>query len=92
MEAVWAEASRAERDARQTVVLCNSRAPGSVELARFYAAQRRIPQEQIVAVDCAPEEEVSRTEFDREIAGPLRATFLERGWWDPEKRGEPERG
>ena len=80
------------RDARETVVLYNERAEGAGDLARFYAAQRRIPLENLVGVDCAVEEETSREAYDREIASPLRAVFLRKGWWEPVDREHPERG
>ncbi|MBV9659342.1 MAG: TIGR03790 family protein [Verrucomicrobia bacterium] len=53
----------------------------SSELAFYYAEKRGIPRERLVALHCSGEEEISREEYDRTIAGPLRHEFDVRGWW-----------
>jgi uncharacterized protein (TIGR03790 family) len=78
--------------AEQTAVLFNSSDPASAALAHFYAQQRKIPEDQIVGVPCPQTEEISRETFDGQIADPLRAAFLARGWWLPEDSEHPERG
>jgi uncharacterized protein (TIGR03790 family) len=67
--------------AAATVVLYNESDRDSRELARFYAAKRGIPNELLVGVDCPAREEISREEYDRTIAEPLRKTFARNGWW-----------
>ena len=66
-----------------TVVVCNRAAPQSEELARHYARSREIPQRNVVVLDCASTEEISRREFEDQIHQPLRDAMLTRGWWMP---------
>lgn len=75
------EASRQNADAAATVVVYNRNAPDSEDLARFYASKRGIARDQVVGLDCPRTEEITREEYDRTIAEPLRATFTKRGWW-----------
>jgi uncharacterized protein (TIGR03790 family) len=86
------QASGVNRNAQETVVVYNGRAPGSRELARFYAGRRGIPESQVLGLDCAPEEEISRAGFDQQIAGPLRSVFLSKGWWVPQSAENPGGG
>ena len=67
--------------ARATIVVFNKTAPDSAGLAKFYAQQRSIPQDQIVGLSCSTAEEISRDEYDADIAEPLRKIFKDRGWW-----------
>lgn len=67
--------------AQATLVLYNRGDPDSPALARFYAAQRHIPNDHLVGLDCPTEEEISRQEYDNTIAEPLRKIFAERKWW-----------
>jgi uncharacterized protein (TIGR03790 family) len=64
-----------------TVIVYNKAAPDSAELARFYAKQRGIASDHIVGVDCSTDEEITREEYDTNIAAPLREAFQARGWW-----------
>lgn len=64
-----------------TVVVYNAKVPESAELAKFYAEKRGIAEDHLVALRCPPEEEISREEYERTIAKPLRDTFKKRGWW-----------
>jgi uncharacterized protein (TIGR03790 family) len=73
---------RAEQPlAPSTIVVYNKAAPDSAELARFYAKQRDIATDHIVGLNCSTDEEITREEYDTNIAGPLREVFKERGWW-----------
>lgn len=65
----------------ETVVVYNKAALDSAELARFYAKQRGIAIDHIVGLNCSTEEEITREEYDTNIAEPLREVFKERGWW-----------
>jgi uncharacterized protein (TIGR03790 family) len=73
-----------------TIVVYNKAALDSAELARFYAKQRGIAPDHLVGLTCSTDEEISREEYDSNIAEPLRETFKSRGWWvlreTPEKR------
>jgi len=64
-----------------TIVVYNTAAVDSAELARFYAKQRGIASDHIVGVTCSTDEEISREEYDSNIAAPLREAFQSRGWW-----------
>lgn len=67
--------------AASTIVVYNKTALDSLELARFYAKQRGIPSDHVIGLTCLADEEISREQYDAEIAGPLRETFKARGWW-----------
>lgn len=62
-------------------VVYNDNDPLSFELAHLYAEKRGIARDRLVGLSCSIEEEISREEFDRTIAGPLRQVFDERRWW-----------
>jgi uncharacterized protein (TIGR03790 family) len=64
-----------------TIVIYNKAALDSAELARFYAKQRGIASDHIVGLTCSTDEEISREEYDSNIAEPLRETFKTRKWW-----------
>ncbi len=64
-----------------TVVVFNSNIPESFELAKFYAQKRGIARDHLVGVACSSEEEISRQDYERSIAEPLRKIFAERKWW-----------
>ncbi len=72
------------------LVIYNETDPLSHELAEFYAEKRGIPPERVVGLHCSSEEEISREEYDTQIAGPLRQVFDARGWWQrtPDKPDE----
>ncbi len=64
-----------------TVVVYNMQAADGPSLAKFYAQQRGIPSDHIIGLMCSIQEEISREEYDKDIAAPLRKEFKERGWW-----------
>jgi uncharacterized protein (TIGR03790 family) len=72
-------------EADETLVVYNVRDPLSWDLANYYAGKRRIAADRVVGIDCSIEEEISRAEYDRDIAGPLRKIFTDRGWWKVRK-------
>lgn len=65
----------------QTLVIFNSSDPDSSELAKYYAARRGIPEDHVVGLACPVTEEISREEYNEQIAKPLRAIFKEKNWW-----------
>ncbi len=75
----------AKRLAEACVVVYNSLDSESESLAKFYAERRGIPEERLVGLICPTNEEISRAEFEYEIADPLRRVFLEKGWWGVER-------
>ena len=67
--------------ASATVVVYNMQAGDGPSLAKFYAQQRGIPSDHVIGLMCSVQEEISREEYDKDIAEPLRKEFTERGWW-----------
>ncbi|MGD0486567.1 MAG: TIGR03790 family protein [Syntrophorhabdales bacterium] len=67
--------------ADQLLIVTNKRVPESDQLARYYMKRRSVPAKNLVHLDTLELEDVSRQEYDREIAGPIRA-FLAKN--DPE--------
>ncbi len=74
---LWAEQPLAPA----TIVVFNRNVPDSAQLAKFYAEKRGIARDHLVGLDCSKEEEISRAEYDRTIAEPLRALFKKKRWW-----------
>src|SRR5262249_50502133 len=72
----------------QIALIVNDQSPGSRELADFYARQRHIPEGRIIAIsvgqpDAAhPREEISASDYEPMIAGPVRAYLEQHGWKD----------
>jgi uncharacterized protein (TIGR03790 family) len=64
-----------------TIVIFNSNIPESAELAKFYAEKRAIARDHVVGLACSRDEEITRDEYDRTIAEPLREIFQKRNWW-----------
>jgi uncharacterized protein (TIGR03790 family) len=64
-----------------TIVVFNSNVPESSQLAKFYAEKRGIAADHLVGLDCSKDEEISREDYDRTIARPLRAIFKKKEWW-----------
>jgi len=71
----------ASREALATVVIFNKNDPASAALAAYYAERREIPKQQIVGLETALAEEISRVDYEKTIANPLRAAFEKKGWW-----------
>ncbi len=71
----------AEELAAQTVVIFNQNDLDSTALAGIYAEKRGIPNTNLVSLNCTKLEEITRDEYDRTIAEPLRKVFADRGWW-----------
>lgn len=78
-------------DPDSTLVVFNTRDPDSSALAKYYADKRNIPAQNIVGIDCPLTEEITRAEYDKEIAAPLRSALTSRGLWKThEKEGATE--
>ncbi|MCS6866173.1 MAG: TIGR03790 family protein [Gemmataceae bacterium] len=59
-------------------LIVNQNVPQSREVANHYIAQRKIPQENIVALDLPPGEDISREQFNKKLVEPLRAALKEK--------------
>ncbi len=68
-------------EALATVVIFNSADIESVNLAKHYATRREIPQDNLIGLTTAMAEEISREEYTRTIAAPVRAALLSRDFW-----------
>ncbi|MEY2438911.1 MAG: hypothetical protein QOI34_296 [Verrucomicrobiota bacterium] len=80
--AIVSAADAAEQPLSQsTIVVYNQNQADSVSLAKFYAQQRSIPRDHLVALDCSAEEEITRDEYESSVAQPLREIFKQRHWW-----------
>lgn len=77
-ESAPAEKTLAER----VVVVANADDPGSLEVAEYYLAARKIPRENFVALPMPLAETVSWADFSEKIFSPLRREFVARGWID----------
>lgn len=64
-----------------TAVIFNAADPESKSLAEYYVAKRGIPAANLVGLKTSQEETITRREFQTTIEAPLRAAFIERGWW-----------
>ena len=67
--------------AAQTVVVFNADSPDSQALAAYYAEKRGIPAAQVLSLSTPLTDDISRQDYERRIAAPLREAFLAKGWW-----------
>jgi uncharacterized protein (TIGR03790 family) len=70
-----------DRQSAATLVLYNAADPDSADLARYYASKRLIPNDQVVGLNMPVSEEITRADFNRSLANPLRKKMAEKGWW-----------
>ena len=67
--------------ADQLLIVTNKMVPESDQLAGYYIKRRSVPANNLVCLDTAVEEDISRQDYEKDIAGPLR-DFLAKN--DPE--------
>lgn len=77
------------RESALTVVVFNEADRDSTELAHYYAEKRGIPKDQVIGLKTSKSEEISRDEYDRTIAEPLRQIFTARQWWKLREPNNP---
>jgi uncharacterized protein (TIGR03790 family) len=68
-------------------VLYNSAVPESRKLAEIYRLARDIPSENLIALDMPATADISRADYDKWIAKPLRREFESRVWWKRQADG-----
>lgn len=68
----------ADNPATHVLVVANKRVAESVQVARYYASRRGVPNNRICLIDCPQTEAVSRKEYVEQIENPIRS-FLESG-------------
>ncbi len=88
-ETLFGESTTPRSLSAQTLVVFNSKDPESGQLARFYASKRQIAEDHVVGLDCATQEEISRQQYDQDIAEPLRTLFNQRQWWHLRAADDP---
>jgi uncharacterized protein (TIGR03790 family) len=62
------------------LVVYNSNDPDSQGLARYYAAERKIPDERVLAIAAPITEEITRAQYDDTIRSPIVAYLGQKGW------------
>ncbi|CAG0993848.1 hypothetical protein PLCT2_02630 [Planctomycetaceae bacterium] len=60
----------------EVMVVANTKAEGSVEIAQYYAELRGIPSENILKISTSINEEITREEFNKDILAPIK-TWLD---------------
>ncbi len=67
--------------ASNVVIVATRRSPDSVDIARYYAQKRKVPQTHICLIECIPQEEIPLAEYRDTVEKPvmdyLRAQKLE---------------
>ncbi len=66
----------------EVLVVGNERSAVSKSIVEYYARQRAIPAEQVLLLNTAPVEEIDRRVYERQIAAPVAAFLVKRGWTD----------
>lgn len=79
------------------VLVANRNVPAGVELARYYARQRGVPEDRLFLLDLPDREDISRSDFEKRLRDPLLAHLREQGLIEqvrrqPEHVGEHESG
>ncbi len=74
---------------KSTVVVYNRNFPGSDTVASHYVTLRSIPSANLIALDCPPQEEITRAEYRNTIEVPLQRIFSDpdRKWWEVNQSG-----
>ncbi len=62
------------------LVVYNSNDPDSQGLAEYYAAQRHIPAERVLAIASPVTEEITRAQFDETIRVPIVSYLTQKDW------------
>ena len=77
-------------DAAATLVIFNESDKDSAELARFYADKRGIAKDHVLGLKCARTEEITRADYDRTIAEPVRKAMTANFWWKLREPDHPQ--
>lgn len=56
----------------EIIIIANKDMPDSVSLAKYYAAKRDVPQENIFLTSLPLGEDIQRIDFDKKLVEPLR--------------------
>ena len=77
-------------EAERVVILANADDPDSMKIANYYAAQRNIPSENIIALPLSKAETISLREYVDSLHNPLLNTLIENEWVRAVKAREPD--
>ena len=61
----------------EVMIVANTKAEGSVDVAEYYAGLRGIPVEHILKLSTSPNEEITREEYEKEIRDPVKKWLAE---------------
>ncbi|WP_035244571.1 TIGR03790 family protein [Desulfonatronovibrio hydrogenovorans] len=75
--AIQNELAWASLEPSEILLVANRNASGSVGLANYYMRKRGVPEENLVQLWVADRETVSRDDYERRIAAPVRRYLLE---------------
>jgi len=75
----WGASARAELNSSQVVVVANMNSRDSLAVAEHYAKRRGISLEHIAQLDLPLNETMSREDYDRRLAVPLRQALKDKG-------------
>ena len=64
----------------EILIIANKNSLESLKLARYYQEKRHIPKDNIISLNCPFSEEISRSDFNKKIARPLKGALLMPGW------------
>lgn len=76
--------------AEATIVVFNETDPDSEPLARFYAEKRGIAADHVIGLHTVPTEDISRADYESQIAEPLRQMFTGKKWWKLREGDSPQ--
>jgi len=68
-------------EAETVAVIYNTTDPTSVALAKYYAGKRQIPDQNLIGLATSPAEEITRDEYNKTIAQPLRQALSDKKLW-----------
>jgi uncharacterized protein (TIGR03790 family) len=65
-------------DPKDVIVVANKNVPASREVAEHYLARRKVPANNLIVLDLPTGEDISRADYDKRLAGPLREALKDR--------------
>ena len=72
---------QAAASGEEVVVIYNQQLPASEDVARHYAAARKVPPQQVIGFKLSIAEEISRAEYNDTLAKPLARELEQRKLW-----------
>lgn len=70
------------KSASNVLIVVNTKSADSIEVGKYYAAKRAIPQKNVCKIACSIEEVVSDADFAKDIRDPIRAYLASSGLKD----------